>query len=238
MTAGGDDEEVAENLEKQDKQRAARADAPDDGRPGLRIQGAEYNAFWSADPTGPPISLRTSQIVDPPDGRLPPLTREALAYWESHEEKRSQRSQGDDWEDRGLSERCIVRNGLPGEMVGGGQQPIFEIVQTPGYVSLVMPYGYVRIIPTDGRPHLHGSVKQWNGDSRGRWEGDTLGRGDHQFQEHGQECRPWPWRSLRRSRSRPLLPRERRDDAHGRALHAQGQHDRVRIHARRSSRCL
>jgi hypothetical protein len=174
VTAGGDDDDVAENLEKQDEQRAARADAPDDGRPGLRIQGAEYNAFWSADPTGPPISLRTSQIVDPPDGRLPPLTREALAYWEGHEKKRSLRSQGDDWEDRGLSERCIVRNGLPGEMVGGGQQPIFEIVQTPGYVSLVMPYGYVRIIPTDGRPHLHETVKQWNGDSRGRWEGDTL----------------------------------------------------------------
>jgi hypothetical protein len=174
VTAGGDDDEVAENLEKQDEERAARADAPDDGRPGLRIQGAEYNAFWSADPTGPPISLRTSQIVDPPDGKLPPLTREALAYWEGHEKKRSLRSQGDSWEDRGLSERCIVRNGLPGEMVGGGQQPIFEIVQTPGYVSLVMPYGYVRIIITNQRPHLHETVKQWNGDSRGRWEGDTL----------------------------------------------------------------
>jgi hypothetical protein len=174
VSAGADDEEVAENLEKQDQARAARADAPDDGRPGFRISGAEYNAFWSADPTGPPISLRTSQIVDPPDGRLPPLTRQALEFWENHEKKRAERGQGDDWEDRGLSERCIVRNGLPGEMVGGGQQPIFEIVQTPGFVSLVMPYGYVRIIPTDGRPHLHQSVKQWNGDSRGRWDGDTL----------------------------------------------------------------
>ena len=57
VTAGDDDEEVAENLEKQDQQRAAQADAPDDGRPGFRIAGAEYNAFWSADPTGAPISF-------------------------------------------------------------------------------------------------------------------------------------------------------------------------------------
>ena len=174
VTAGDDDEEVAENLEKQDQQRAAQADAPDDGRPGFRIAGAEYNAFWSADPTGAPISLRTSQIVDPPDGKLPPFTREVLDKWEARERSRAHRSQGDDWEDRGLSERCIVRNGLPGEMVGGGQQPIFEIVQTPGYVTLVMPYGYVRIIPTDGRPHAAKRIRQWNGDSRGRWEGNTL----------------------------------------------------------------
>src|SRR5215210_6398373 len=39
VSADSDDEDVAGNLEKQDEQRAASADAPDDGRPGLRIQG-------------------------------------------------------------------------------------------------------------------------------------------------------------------------------------------------------
>ena len=59
-------------------------------------------------------------------------------------------------------------------MLGSTQQPLKEIVQTPGYVSIVMPYGYVRIIPVDERPSLGSAIDQWNGDSRARWEGDTL----------------------------------------------------------------
>jgi len=154
--------------------RATRADKADDGRPGYRIAGAEYNAFWSAEPIKGGLSLQTSLIVDPPDGRMPPLTREALTTWEAREKARIERTQGDSWEDRGLSERCIIRNGLPGEMVGGAQTPVFEVMQSPGYMALVMPYGYVRIIPTDGRPHAGVAIRQWNGDSRGRWEGNTL----------------------------------------------------------------
>ena len=170
----GDEDETSSNLANQDVRRYAASDRPDDGRPGYRIEGAEYNAFWSADPTAPKVSLRTSQVVDPPDGRIPPLTREALTTWEARDKARSGRTQADDWEDRGLSERCIVRNGLPGEMRGDTQQPLKEIVQSPGNVAIVMPYGYVRIVPLDGRPHLGAAIRQWNGDSRGRWEGDTL----------------------------------------------------------------
>ena len=176
VVSDDDDDAIVDELVEQDVSRYARSDAPDDGRPGYRIAGAEYNAFWSADPTAPRLSLRTSQIVDPPDGQMPPLTRDALMIWESREQARSGRSQADDWEDRGLSERCITRNGLPGEMLGSSQQPLKEIVQTPGYVSIVMPYGYVRIIPVaeDAQPPLGAAIRQWNGDSRGRWDGDTL----------------------------------------------------------------
>ena len=169
-----DDDAIAENLVEQDIQRYARADRPDEGQPGYRLAGAEYNAFWSADPTTPGVSLRTSQIIDPPDGQMPPLTRAALETWEAREDARRARSQGDDWEDRGLSERCIVRNGLPGEMMGNNQQPTKEIVQTPGYVTIVMPYGYVRIIPVNQPAPIGAAIKQWNGDPRGRWEGQTL----------------------------------------------------------------
>ena len=169
-----DDDDVAADLVQQDVNRYARAFAADDGRPGYKIAGAEYNAFWSADPTEPKVSLRTSQIIDPPDGQMPALTRDALTTWEAREEARRGRSQGDDWEDRGLSERCITRNGLPGEMLGGTQQPLKEIVQSPGYVSIVMPYGYVRVIPLNALPPLGSAIRQWNGDSRGHWEGETL----------------------------------------------------------------
>jgi hypothetical protein len=174
VQSGDEDENTAEDLANQDARRYASSDRPDDGRPGVRIAGAEYNAFWSADPTAPKISLRTSQIVDPPDGQMPALTREALTTWEAREKARQGRTQADDWEDRGLSERCIVRNGLPGEMRGDTQQPLKEIIQSPGHVAIVMPYGYVRIIPLDGRPHVGPGIRQWNGDSRGRWEGNVL----------------------------------------------------------------
>jgi hypothetical protein len=170
----GDEDENSNELAEQDARRYANADKADDGRPGYRIAGAEYNAFWSADPTRPKVSLRTSQIVDPPDGRMPALTREAMNKWEANEKARKGRTQADDWEDRGLSERCIVRNGLPGEMSGDTQQPLKEIVQSPGTVSIVMPYGYVRIIQLQSTPHVGPRLRQWNGDPRGRWEGSTL----------------------------------------------------------------
>jgi hypothetical protein len=169
----GDEDETGEDLADQDAKRYARADRKDEGQVGYRIAGAEYNAFWSADPTQPKVSLRTSQIIDPPDGRMPALTREALETWEARDKARLGRTQADDWEDRGLSERCIVRNGLPGEMRGDTQQPLKEIVQSPGHVAIVMPYGYVRIIPLSG-PHVGARIRQWNGDARGRWEGTSL----------------------------------------------------------------
>ena len=174
IVSDDDDDLLAAELVDQDVQRYARSDRPDDGRPGYRIAGAEYNAFWSADPTSPPLSLRTSQIIEPRDGQMPPLTGEALMTWERREAERRERSQADDWEDRGLSERCITRNGLPGEMLGSSQQPLKEIVQSPGHVSIVMPYGYVRIIPVNDSTPIGSDIRQWNGYSRGRWDGDTL----------------------------------------------------------------
>jgi hypothetical protein len=49
-----------------------------------------------------------------------------------------------------------------------------QIVQSPGHVAIVMPYGYVRIIPITDAPHVGAGVREWNGDARGRWEGHTL----------------------------------------------------------------
>ncbi len=170
----GDEDEQSNDLVEQDTKRYAGADRADDGRPGYRIAGAEYNAFWSADPTQPKVSLRTSQVIDPQDGRIPPLTKQALEKWEANEVARHGRSQGDSWEDRGLSERCIVRNGLPGEMRGDTQQPLKQVVQSPGHVAIMMPYGYVRTIPLETKPRLGAGIRQWNGDPRGRWEGNTL----------------------------------------------------------------
>jgi hypothetical protein len=50
-----------------------------------------------------------------------------------------------------------------------------QIVQNPGYVAILNEmYHDVRVIPTDGRPHLPQNMRQWRGDSIGHWEGNTL----------------------------------------------------------------
>lgn len=175
--ASGEDEEdgEAESLNKQDAKRYANADKPDDGRPGYRIAGAEYNAFWSADPTRPKMSLRTSRVVDPPDGRLPPMTEAALKRWEARHIARKNRSQADDWRDRNVMERCLMRPGLPmGEIVGTNQFSVVQIMQTPGHVTIMMPYGYPRIIRVGKASHPGKTIRHWNGDAVGRWEGNTL----------------------------------------------------------------
>jgi hypothetical protein len=169
----GEADDVAGNLAATDVKRNAAADAIDEKTPGRRIVGAEYNSFWNAPLKPSKPSLRTSQIVDPPDGRLPSYTREVLAMWDAREKERQGRGQGDSWQDRGLGERCIAQPIGNGVFVGGRK----KILQTPGYVVIYWYTpgdGVFRIVPLDGRPHAGDRIRQWYGDARGRWEGNTL----------------------------------------------------------------
>jgi hypothetical protein len=132
------------------------------------VAGA-YNAFWwdRGASTG-----RTSLIVDPSDGRLPPLTADGQRR---RAEAAAARRGGeyDSWEDRPLQERCIIYHGVPPLPTGYNNH--YQIVQAPGFVAILDENIHdVRTIPLDGRPHLPAGVRQWNGDSRGRWEGATL----------------------------------------------------------------
>jgi len=116
---------------------------------------------------------RTSLLLQPADGRLPPLTPEAQKIVAKQAEERKN-SPADKPEDRGPYERCITR-GLPGAMIPGFYNHNYEIVQTRGNVAILVEMIHdTRIIPMDGRPHVGPAVKQWLGDPRGRWEGDTL----------------------------------------------------------------
>ena len=116
---------------------------------------------------------RTSLIIDPADGRIPPLTEAGrhrqLAAAAAFAAPASAA-------DVGNALRCISW-GVPrlGGRYGAGDLSYYEIVQAPGYVVITAEAGHEsRIIPIDGRPHLRAVIRQWNGDSRGRWEGDTL----------------------------------------------------------------
>ena len=67
--------------------------------------------------------------------------------------------------------------GVPrvGGNYGAGVFGYYQILQAPGNVVLTSEFIHeARIIPLDGRRHLPPSIRQWNGDSRGRWEGNTL----------------------------------------------------------------
>ena len=167
------DEELAEaaaaNARRQIDTGGPRAGDP------ILLQG--YNQFWMPNRD---VSRQTSLIVDPPDGRVPPLTpaggrREALTLESSQGVSArdiEHRRHNDGPEGRSLWERCLTR-GLP-------RLPDFYnnnalILQTPDHVVVHMEMIHeTRVIPLDRRPHLDDGIRQWHGDPRGRWEGDAL----------------------------------------------------------------
>ena len=74
-----------------------------------------------------------------------------------------------------LSVRCIIMDRIGPPMLAGAYNNNYQIVQTPGYVMILVEMIHdVRIIPLDGRPQLPPQVQQWTGSYRGRWDGDTL----------------------------------------------------------------
>jgi hypothetical protein len=134
-------------------------------------------------------SLRTSLIVNPPDGRVPPLSPEGekrradrAAAARARAPEVSVRTLASDYT------RCITGNNAGGPLVrGGNPDPAnttgseagvtaeIQLVQSPGYAMIVTQSNSdVRIIPLDRRPHLPSNVRTWQGDSRGHWEGNTL----------------------------------------------------------------
>jgi hypothetical protein len=162
------DEEIAE-LEGR---AAARLDQPPDAETPANLVHAQY----MTDP-GRYVdeSRRTSLIVDPPNGRIPPLTPAA-------EQRQAQtRAAGapartggraDSWLDRSLMERCITR-GLPGALLPGLYNNNIRITQAPGVVAIVHEMVHeTRIVPLDGSDFS--GAGGYMGESRGHWEGDTL----------------------------------------------------------------
>ena len=136
--------------------------------------GQAYNEFWFDRGTKVVGTRRTSLIVDPPDGRIPPLTPAAHERLDNARLYASKHP-ADGPEDRPLAERCLLWPTAGPPMLPGAYNNNYQFVQAPGYVAIVVEMIHdVRIIPTDGRPHLPPGIRQWMGDPRGHWEGDTL----------------------------------------------------------------
>ena len=141
-------------------------DRGEDGAPGF------YNNFWLDG--GTTSTGRTSLIIDPPNGRIPPLTPEAQRVEDAQREYLSEHP-ADSWLDRNTSDRCMVGFNAGPPITPLGYNQNLQVFQTPDSVVLVTEMVHTtRVVPLDGRPSLSDDIRQWSGDSRGHWEGDTL----------------------------------------------------------------
>jgi hypothetical protein len=136
--------------------------------------GRAYNELWYSRGNRVVPTLRTSLIIDPPDGRIPALTPDAQKKAAARAEHRRLHP-ADGPEDRSLAERCIVWRTAGPPMMPGPYNNNYQIVQSPGLVTIVSEMIHdARVIRTDGSPHLPANIRQWMGDPRGHWEGNTL----------------------------------------------------------------
>jgi hypothetical protein len=150
--------------------------AREDGRPpdDSRSEQSVHPVWWLDYGKKVVKTARTSLIVDPADGRIPPQTLEGRARAAARRDEARSRGPADSYENRSLQERCITR-GLPEVTLPGPYNNNLQIVQTPTYVMLQTEMIHeARIVPMDGRPHNRPVLRSWTGDPRGRWEGDTL----------------------------------------------------------------
>jgi hypothetical protein len=121
-------------------------------------------------------SLRTSLIVEPRNGKLPPITAEGKKILAARaEEAKRLGGRWDSAQSNQLDDRCLIMAGAGPPMMDAAYNSNYHIVQTPGYVMILTEMIHdARVIPLDGRPQPPDAVRQWMGVSRGRWEGDTL----------------------------------------------------------------
>jgi hypothetical protein len=121
-------------------------------------------------------NLRTSQIIDPPDGRLPPQVPAARERAAAAAAARKQAGgQYDRVQNMPNGSRCIIMGGGGAPLRDAGYNSNYHIVQSPDSVMVLGEMIHdARIIHLDNRPAPPAGLRSWTGMSRGRWEGDTL----------------------------------------------------------------
>ena len=137
-------------------------------RPGKEPAHTDWEPTFEA----PPNHSRAWLVVDPADGKIPPLMPEASrrsadrALWH-------QRAAAP-WIPLGLLVRCISR-GMPESMMPAVYGNVYDITQGPGVIAIRYEMiNETRVIPLDGRPHIGPAIRSYMGDARGRFDGDAL----------------------------------------------------------------
>ena len=124
-----------------------------------------YNSFWLVERE---LDNRTSLIVDPPNGRVPPMTEEA----KQRQRTITRENGAAGAEELPLSVRCMTY-GVPNLLAG--YNSYFQIFQTENHVVILQELIHdARVIPIGDQPHLEDKIRQWHGDSRAHYDGDTL----------------------------------------------------------------
>ena len=173
------DQEVAQ-LDKQKEDDPGRnsrsANATQD------VSGAYNAVFNSVLKTG----KRTSMVIDPPDGKIPPLVAAAQGAGRGGRGAAGGPpglgigpGVNDNPETVAQSPRCL---GVPMPFLPlntlFAQGTVMQIVQSPKSMGIYMEDDHAgggnRVIHMDGSPHPPSSLKFYLGDSRGHWEGNTL----------------------------------------------------------------
>ncbi len=141
----------------------------------------DYNQFWYDWGNKVAASKRTSLIVDPPDGRIPPLTPEAQRARDAVAAARqgldvdapTRGGWVHDLGPGGLRVRCILGFNAGPPMTSSAYNNNVQLFQTRDHVAILNEMIHdVRIVPLDGRPRA--KIQRWAGESRGRWQGETL----------------------------------------------------------------
>ena len=155
--------------------RAAAREKEGDIREGLDGQSdvdVGYNSGFLELASSLDGSLRTSLIVDPPNGRIPQMSQAARErnqpYWYM------QSLPPDGPEMRNLTDRCLIGfNNNP--MRSGAYNNIMQIVQSESHIVIqVEMVNDHRVIPTDGSGQVPNNGQFWKGYSTGVWQGDTF----------------------------------------------------------------
>ncbi len=172
------------------KARDAAPSDPNRAPPPVGGNVGAYNLFY-VDLGSEPFQLdgeyRTSVIIDPENGRKPPMTpaaearaakydrsvfRQEGAWWLGS----GQPGPFDDPESLTIVDRCLVGRGVPGgpPILPTIYNNMKRIVQTPDHVMILIEMVHdARIIRLNSE-HAPPEIRSWYGDSIGWWEGDTL----------------------------------------------------------------
>ena len=205
--------EKADALQKAEAERRAKDDLPsqtdrpappvggDKTAPKSFFEGLEkagggavggYNRYWLNQGTAYTVvdgQIRTSIVVDPPDGHVPPhnaaaqkrlaAARKAPAAdaGESQDPRAEPPGAFDNPEQRPLGERCLLGFGStsgPPALPNYFYNDLHQIVQTPDSIMILTEMVHDARIVRMNAQHLPKNIRRWMGDSVGHWEGDTL----------------------------------------------------------------
>ena len=216
-------EEEAANIEQEAADRDARLWEQGARRTEAGGNVGAYNNFWMDRGLKAVGTWRTSLIVDPPDGRIPPLRPGAVEHIGSASEDlaghRPVRFRvggigADGPEDRGLGVRCLLGFNSGPPMIPSAYNNNMQLFQTAAYVVILNEMVHdARIVPLDRRPHLPEDVRHWMGDARGHWDGDTLVVETTNFTDKTPSFTPTLTSSMGTGETLTLTERFRRVDA-------------------------